>query len=396
MKFIIGLLLNAVLFTLSWVVPKKKNTILCGGGMAERFSGNPKYFFLYLHKLKASNQLPFDEYAWITKSTKVYKALQEQNLPVIDGLSLKGFWQILRSEVLVIESGPAMKKFGHDIGYQRLFMGNFKIVQTWHGSGGKRILLDALKDRGFNSPIDYIYFYLERMELRNLGCILTMGKREKKFMLQAFDNPNVKILGYPKNDLLVQGLEAWGYQKEWDNYSKVILYAPTFRDTSSNKKAFSDTFLKKLNQLMVEKNWIFLVKKHPFDINLNIPSHYSNIKDVTSRYDDIQILLAQTHLLISDYSSVSIDFLLTKNPMIFYAYDYEEYKKLSRKLHYDLLEDAPGAICRTEDELYHTIQDIDINASNYKEIYQQNIDIFHTYQDGKSCQRLLECIKSDL
>jgi len=68
MRFIIGLLLNAVLFTLSWIVPKKKNTILCGGGMGERFSGNPKYFFLYLHKLKASNQLPFDEYAWITKS----------------------------------------------------------------------------------------------------------------------------------------------------------------------------------------------------------------------------------------------------------------------------------------------------------------------------------------
>lgn len=392
MKFIIGLLLNALLFTLSWIVPKKKGSILCGGGMGERFSGNPKYFFLYLHRLNQKGETPFREYFWITKNNSLLQTMKTQNLPVISGFSFTGFWKILRSEFLIIESGPAMKKFGHDIGYQRLFMGRFKIIQTWHGSGGKRILLDALKDRGFNHFIDHIYFYLERMELQNLWCILTMGEREQSFMKQAFDNNNVYIIGYPKNDLLVQKFEKWGLKKEWTSYDKVILYAPTFREANSEKQAFSSSFFPKINQFLKEKNWIFLVKKHPFDIYLNIPKHYTHIKDVTTFYDDIQVLLAQTDLLISDYSSVSIDFLLTKKPILFYAYDYEIYQKLSRKLHYDLLQDAPGAVCKTEEDLLQAIQNIDEESAHYQAIYKKNITIFHRYTDGHSCHRLLQCI----
>ncbi len=391
MRFIIGLLLNAVLFTLSWIVPKKKNTILCGGGMGERFSGNPKYFFLYLHKLKASNQLPFDEYAWITKSTKVYQTLQEQNLPVIDGLSLKGFWKILRSEVLVIESGPAMKKFGHDIGYQRLFMGNFKIVQTWHGSPAKHILLDALKDRGIHGIIEHIYFYLERLELQNFSCILTMGSREQKILQKAFNNPNVKILGYPKNDLLVEGLEAWGYKKEWDNYSKVILYAPTFRETNLQKKPFSLEFFEKLNKILAQRNWIFLIKKHPFDIHLTIPKEYTHIKDVTYLYDDIQVLLAQTDVLISDYSSICVDFLLREKPIVFYTYDFQEYQENSRHLYYDLTQEVPGIKVNTQEELLEVIK-----SSNDITIDKTQIKQFHTYTDANANQRLLQCIKGDI
>jgi len=391
MKFIIGLLLNAVLFTLSWVVPKKKNTILCGGGMAERFSGNPKYFFLYLHKLKASNQLPFDEYAWITKSTKVYKALQEQNLPVIDGLSLKGFWQILRSEVLVIESGPAMKKFGHDIGYQRLFMGNFKIVQTWHGSPAKHILLDALQDRGKNSWIEHIYFYLERLELQNFSCILAMGSREQSILQKAFNNPNVKILGYPKNDLLVEGLDAWGYQADWKAYNKVILYAPTFRDKDLQEKPFSLEFFEKLNENLAKKNWIFLIKKHPFDIHLTIPQEYTHIKDVTYRYDDIQVLLAQTDILISDYSSICVDFLITQKPIVFYTYDFQKYQESSRHLYYDLTQEVPGIKVDTQEELLKVI-----NSSDDIYIDNKQIKKFHRYTDANANQRLLKCIKEQI
>ena len=382
-----GFILNFILYLLSWIIPKQKGFILCGGGLGDKFSGNPKYFYLYLHKIQDNH---ITKYAWITKNKSLYKKMQKQKLPVLYGFSLKGFWSILKAQYLIIESGPAMKKFGHDIGYQRLFMGNFKIIQTWHGSPRKRILLDALKDRGLNTPIDWMYFHLERMELRNLYCILAMGNEEKIFLQQAFDNPNVHILGYPKNDILLDGLEKFGLQKDWSTYQKVILYAPTFRDKLSNLNAFDMNFLEQLNQFLKNKNWIFLIKKHPYDKFLQISNKFSNIVDVSTKYEDVQILLAQTDILISDYSSIYVDFLLTKRPIIFYAYDYDSYQLKSRKLHYNLFQNAPGRVCTNQLDLLKYLENIEINISKYIKIYQKNLNNFHKYQDNQSSKRLLQ------
>jgi CDP-glycerol glycerophosphotransferase (TagB/SpsB family) len=389
---IFGFILNFILYILSWIIPKQKGFILCGGGLGNKFSGNPKYFYLYLHKIQNQH---ITKYAWITKNKSLYQKMQQQNLPVLYGFSLKGFWSILRAQYLIIESGPAMKKFGHDIGYQRLFIGNFNIIQTWHGSPRKKILLDALKDRGLNTPIDWIYFYLERMELQNISCILAMGEEEKSVLQQAFDNPNVHILGYPKNDILIDGLEQQWLNKDWSKYNKVILYAPTFRDVQSTVNAFEINFLEKLNKFLITKNWIFLIKKHPYDKYLKITNNYSNILDVSNQYEDVQILLAQTDILITDYSSIYIDFLLTKKPILFYFYDYKDYQNKSRKLHYDLFQNTPGGICINQMELLKYLEDIEIIQAKYDKIYQQNLNHFHQYQDSQSSKRLLQYLITD-
>jgi len=386
-KFILGLVLNSMLFVLSWIIPKKRNTIICGGGMGERFSGNPKYLFLYLDRLSKNKENPFHEYYWITKNQQLLKELRERNLPVLDGLSIYGFWKILRSDFLVIESGPAMRKFGHDIGYQRLFLGRFKTIQTWHGSPAKRILLDALRDRGFNSLISYPYYYLERLELRNLWLILAMGHREKGILQQAFDNKNVHILGYPKNDIFFDRYQFLTINSEWSSYDKVILYAPTFRDKSSSIPALSDLFFKKLNILLKKKNWIFLIKKHPFDNNLNLKEEFSNIKDISTKVDDIQVILIDTDLLITDYSSIYVDFLLTKRDIIFYTYDYNEYEKMSRAFYYDMLKEPPGVVVENENSLLSQIDIFDKNSTH--DNYNSCIKTFHLYNDSNSNKRLV-------
>jgi CDP-glycerol glycerophosphotransferase len=376
-----------VLFGLSFVIPKRKKTILLGGGLGERFSGNPKYFFLYLLKLRSEN--PFEEYYWITKNRELFNELSTQGLPVIYSYSLKGFWKILRSEFLIIESGPAMKKLGHDIGYMRLFFGKFKIIQTWHGSPVKRILLDALKDRGLKTPIDYIYFTLEKLELKNIWFILAMGDREQKILQQAFNNKNVHILGYPKNDILVDGLEKWGYKKSWIGYEKVILYAPSFRDKKSDSVAFDKDSLITLNSFLKSKNWIFLIKKHPYDIYLDIPEGFSNIKDITKEFTDVQLVLAQTDLLITDYSSIYVDFLLRGKNILFYMYDINSYRANSREFYYNLEVEAVGEIAYSFNELFSLLKDIESSEREFLEKYKVAIEKFHKYRDSNSSERLM-------
>jgi len=389
MRFTLGLILNTMLFILSWVIPKKSGTILCGGGMGTRFSGNPKYLFLHIHKLKQRGENPFKEYHWITKNNNLRQKLNAEELPTIDGLSIYGFWKILRSEFLIIESGPAMHKFGHDIGYQRLFMGRFKIVQTWHGSPSKRILLDALNDRKSRKWYEKIYYYLEKMELKNLWLILAMGEREQKLLQKAFANQRVEILGSAKNDYLLNGIKE-NQKRLFTQYDKVILYAPTFRETPSHYQAFSDSFLTQLNNKLEERNWIFLLKKHPFDIDLKLNKEYSNIKDVSIDFDDIQTLLIYTDLLITDYSSIYVDFLLTKKDIIFYIYDYNEFQVKSRSFYYDMFKNPPASIAKSQEELLDTI--FKINSISISDNYTHTIKVFHKYTDANSSKRLVEYI----
>src|SRR5699024_3966255 len=110
-------------------------------------------------------------------------------------------------------------------------------------------------------------------------------------------------------------------------------YAPTFRDFETAPPC-SPGFWKKLNEYLVANNEFFVVTKHPLDLYLKIPGHYSNIDDWSEKIDDVQNLLLITDLLISDYSSIVTDFVLTGRPILTYAYDFEVFKQKCRSIYY--------------------------------------------------------------
>ena len=116
-----GLALNGMLRVFSYLVPERHNTLLLGAGLGKSFSGNPKYFYLYLaRELSEGPGAQFD-FTWITKSDDVLNTLRQANRPVVDALTFAGFWAILRSEFLILESGHAICSGAHDIVYVRIF-----------------------------------------------------------------------------------------------------------------------------------------------------------------------------------------------------------------------------------------------------------------------------------
>jgi len=395
-KVLFGLVLNGLLFGLSYLVPKRRGTLLLGGGLGSRFAGNTKYFYLYLCRESREGKNPFREYAWITKNRGLYERLSSRQRPVLDAWSVKGFWQILRAEQLLIESGNVPGIGGHDIAYERLFPGRFNIFQTWHGTPLKHICLDVFRGRGALNWYQKLYFRLYRMELRSLSGILALSDAAKQRFAGAFDNPSIQVTGYPKNDVFFGEAGDWDISPRWTTYERIVLYAPTYRDHPNPERPFSPEDFRQLNERLRSRNWCLLVKKHHFDTTMDLPEAMSNIVDISQEVDDIQEVLVQTDILISDYSSTFIDYLLRRKPVIFYIYDLEKYLDESRPMYCEYLEEVPGPFARNAQELFDLLFGVDdwFEEDTYRAKFGASVDFYHRFQDGDSCKRFQSLLQS--
>ena len=97
-------------------------------------------------------------------------------------------------------------------------------------------------------------------------------------------------------------------------------------------------------------------------------------------------------MLMTDYSSVFFDYANLKRPVMFFMYDFEEYKGELRDFYLDMSE-LPGPIVYTNDEVAPCIKNTYENFK-YDEKYQKFNEKFNTYNDQNSSKRALGvCIK---
>ncbi len=376
-------LLFILSFFLSYVIPKRKKSFLLGSTNGERYNDNPKYLYLYLLKNK-------EDAKWITENKKIYNYLKKNKYPVVMKYSLEGFFEILRNKYLIIDHSP------QDILYVPHLIGNFNIIQLWHGLPIKKIALDSiLTDHGFIKNIFLKHRFLNNIATKlkiysstKFKLICACSKEDKIHFESAFKNSNIKITGYPRNDILFEKKIHNNFINKLKNkFNKIYLYAPTFRE-HGKFIPFSKEGLSKLNKILKRKNIILIVKKHPFDNKLKI-EQLSNIKDYSSKIDDIQELLASVDLLITDYSSIAFDFLLTKKPIIFYDYDYNKYIRNCREIYYQYKKVLPGPFIENEEKLIEYLKNINwFNDPKIKKRYEKSLNRFHKYKDGFSCKRV--------
>ena len=104
-------------------------------------------------------------------------------------------------------------------------------------------------------------------------------------------------------------------------------------------------------------------------------------------YPDIIKLLHLTDVLITDYSSVFMDYVLLDKPCIFYPYDYEEYIK-GRELFTDYFENVPGPVVRTFDELTQVMKSPQVDAQKYRAFKSYHLGSC----DGSSAKRVIETV----
>lgn len=112
---------------------------------------------------------------------------------------------------------------------------------------------------------------------------------------------------------------------------------------------------------------------------------------------DIELLYREADLLITDYSSCFIDFMLTGKPEICFAYDYESYASTERGLFYELADVFPGPVCHDFSALLQSLQDTLSGQKLESQMsYEFKRKIFFDHIDDGNTQRVLEHVARDI
>ncbi len=268
------------------------------------------------------------------------------------------------------------------------FKKNVKCIQVWHAAGAfkKFGLKDhSIKDRNRKDIKRFKNVY------KRFSEVIVGSDIMGQIFQEAFDLSASQILrvGIPRTDIFFNEqnkqlivtniLNKFPYLKN----KKRILYAPTFRDESL------DSFELRLDlDLMKEKlgkDYVILLRLHPAIRNeLDIRDINQDFVFDFSDYVDVNEILMITDILITDYSSIPFEYSLLKRPMIFFAYDLEEYIH-ERGVWFDYKEMIPGPLALTTTEIIDQIRN---NSFNLEEI-EAFSDMWNKYSTGQSSQQLI-------
>ncbi|WP_036688789.1 CDP-glycerol glycerophosphotransferase family protein [Paucisalibacillus globulus] len=266
-----------------------------------------------------------------------------------------------------------------------------EVIQLWHGSG-------ALKKFGLSTvgkPFGPNPAYLEYVKIHSNYSKAYVSSREViPYYAEAFgmDELAIRPLGIPRTDyynnsILINQAKYKFYQKYPNSIDKkILLYAPTFRGKSHYQDEFQLPFDLPTMKSCLHTEYVLLVHLHPYMkgiANFEENDFFYHIEtDFT-----IQELLSITDTLITDYSTVFFDFSLLNRPIIFYAYDLEEYKD-ERDFYYDYKDLVPGPLVTDTNSLLAVIKDKDFRSDRIEEFSKR----FFDYRDGKSTERVVNDI----
>ncbi|MED1468610.1 CDP-glycerol glycerophosphotransferase family protein [Bacillus salipaludis] len=270
---------------------------------------------------------------------------------------------------------------------------NFKeevtCVQLWHASGAiKKFGLEdgAVKNRSERAKQRFLQVY-QQFDKVVVGSDVMASTFMKSFNLKK---ENILTTGVPRTDFFFNEKEKQKViQKLTRTHSvlkdrKVILYAPTYRDHELENFSL---------QLHVEKmhkelgnEYILVLRLHPAIKNsVDFSKLQSDfVVDFSSSQYDINELLAVADYLITDYSSIPFEFSLLRKPIIFFAYDLEEYKK-DRGVLNGFEENLPGPIVKETNSIIDLIQ----NNRFDQKLVDHYAEKWNKYSNGRSSQNLV-------
>lgn len=174
---------------------------------------------------------------------------------------------------------------------------------------------------------------------------------------------------------------------------KIILYAPTFRGRVARAKTPDCFDLEKFAEHFKDE-YVVIFKHHPLVKNVpQIPEELNGTFAIdATKTMTIEDLLCVSDICISDYSSLVFEYSLFERPMLFFAYDLDEYFDW-RGFYYDYNELTPGPVCKTNDEMIDYISHLDERFDKQKVIDFK--EKFMRSCDGHATDRILHMVFAD-
>jgi len=367
---------HRVFAALSFVVPKDPKLLLFGGP----FNGNAKAVYEYCRR-----HCPATALCWVSPYEATDRVAELESL-YVDRRSWRALWVTLRAKFIFVNHQAAEL-------CEYPLRGRFPVVQLWHGSPIKKILFDSQEFYENRTPgqLDLL-----RAEFRTYQLVVATSEAMARVMASAFrvvDPARIKVLGLPRNDALFDAPTP--RPAELQGFDRVVLYAPTFRDSGRKPDFLFDPRQRaRLAAALEEQKTLLLLKPHRLERDLyrELPSGRPFAQQFGKTDFDVVELFPHVDVLVTDYSSIASDFGLTGKPMIFFPWDLDAYLRECREVYFDYTALVPGPIVRDLGEFLDLLPQLDRIAADpaYRQRYAEFVSLFHTHRDGNSTRRVLE------
>lgn len=361
------------------IFPIQKNKIIINNHHGKGYGDNAKYIVEKL--LKSNVNL---DVVWVLRNLTIDEAGLPQSIRTVKFRSLRYIYEMTTAKIW-LENNRV---------YQHLFKRKEQYyIQTWHGGLGlKKIEGDA--PYGMNKR--NISFAKRDSSMADL--FISNSKHLSDIYRRAFwYEGEILECGYPKNDILFT--DKKNYRKkirthyDLDESCKILLYAPTFRESKSldnydiNFELLSGALNSKRNE-----TWAIIIRLHP---SVDSSSFYQKFPKTVingSSFPDMQEMVLGIDILVTDYSSCMFDSAIANIPTFLYASDIKSY--MDDRGFYFSLNNIPFSVSENTKQLVNAI-----NSFDSKE-YQDSLEEFYKkvglYDRGTASQEVAKLISSIL
>ena len=342
------------------------------------FTDNP-YGFFY----KVVDKKPEVHFVWLisdrSRVQEIRSKIKKPNVSVYYKRSVSGLWCFLRAGYLFVSHGI--------FGRYSAEKSNKIVINLWHGMPLKRVCY-------MESQTEWVTY---------TDYTIATSPLFQDIMGQSFrkDRAHTLLIGQPRNDLLFEKTDFFEKRGiDRDAYKKIGVWLPTYRYSLVQQRTdgtFHDGQLlfltaddmKVLNDFLVRENILVIVKLHPMDYlqKTDLPN-FSNLLIVKQKEFDSQLypLLGNCDFLLTDYSSVWLDYEILNKPIGFVCNDFEEYEKGRGFTIPGIAQMLPGPVLKDLHEIEVFLSELPSKA--------EGNSIFNQFKDDLASDRLLALLPS--
>lgn len=245
---------------------------------------------------------------------------------------------------------------------------------------------------------------------KDVDFVCSSSEDNDELMADVYSCDMNKMLhtGFPVTDVLFNRWDETKKLKIKTSYEKILIWMPTFRKSGYNSarndsEEVTETGLClfetqkdviELNNYLIKHSMLLIIKFHPAqDMSVINISECSNIiqlsPEAVKKYRiDTYKLLTETNGLISDYSSISFDYLLLDKPISYVLSDYESYKLgFAVENPKDFM---PGTYIYNKDDFYRFIDAVFYGKDEESELRDRVRNIVAKYNDGRVAEKIVE------
>ncbi len=334
---------------------------------------------------------------WLSRNKTILADLRARGFKAYYMHSLRGILYSMRASCVIFSVGVSDVNLYATKGT--------KSVQLWHGTALKKLGHPGRQMPTLRSSYARRLIDEGLRPNRNHDVVIATSDESKKTMKTVFsDAKEIAVTGYPRNDVL---LDAPWLSRLDDEYVRrikreidfqfIFLYLPTYRYDGGDVDLFARYGFEghTVNLTLRELDAILIIKTHMHGGQADPDSDGARFERIITLSDDdlpdIYPLLRETAVLITDYSSVFFDFLLLDRPIVFAAFDLEQYTAADRELFFDYDEVTPGPKAKDWPDVLRLLGEA-VQNDSWKAERSKVCTRFNKFKDSNNSERVFQVL----